>query len=70
MKLKEGYQHLRTNILMMPALPSLSQAYRLLLQEQRHKELSDLSNSTHVLSTEFMAFIADRQRFPSYGQFR
>lgn len=49
---------------MMSTLP-LSQAYGLLLQEQRHNELSDLSNSTHGLSTESMAFAANRQRFPS-----
>lgn len=59
MKLKEGYQQVRTNILMMPQLPPLSQAYRLVLQEQRHKELSSL----HTSSSEPMAFAADRQNF-------
>uniref|UniRef100_A0A803LI92 Retrotransposon Copia-like N-terminal domain-containing protein n=1 Tax=Chenopodium quinoa TaxID=63459 RepID=A0A803LI92_CHEQI len=42
MKLNEHYTSVRCNILMLNPLPNLSQAYRLLIQEERHKELSTM----------------------------
>ncbi|CAO2825065.1 unnamed protein product [Amaranthus hypochondriacus] len=57
MKVHEGFQQVRTNILMLDQSPSVSQVYRLLLQEQRHKELSNISVST----PDFLAFASDRK---------
>ena len=39
-KLNPKYQHIRSNILMMKEPPSAAEAYRLLMQEQTHQELS------------------------------
>lgn len=46
MKVDEQYGPIKTNILMLPELPIVSTAYRMLQQEQRHKELSKL-NAAH-----------------------
>lgn len=43
---------------MMHPLPPISQAYKIVLQEQKHKQISDVKTS----SSETMAFIADRKR--------
>ena len=40
MKMSPKYQHIRSNILMMKALRSAAEAYRILIQEQTHQELS------------------------------
>ena len=40
MKLNPKYQHIRSNILSMKELPSAAKAYRILMQEQTHQELS------------------------------
>ncbi|KAL2921578.1 Retrovirus-related Pol polyprotein from transposon TNT 1-94 [Bienertia sinuspersici] len=63
MKLGKQYAGVRSNLLMMHPLPSLSQAYRFVVQEQRHKELSDLADN----ATEPMAFVADKRRFDTRG---
>lgn len=60
MKLKDGNQELRTNILMMQPLPTNSQAYRLVLQEERHKWVNDYDISAN---TESFAFVVDKRRF-------
>ena len=44
-KLDDHFGQVRTNILMMDQLPTISQANRLLLQEQYHKELSKFHTS-------------------------
>ncbi|XP_074351886.1 uncharacterized protein LOC141691039 [Apium graveolens] len=49
--------NLLANILMMHLMPNVSQAYRLFVQEERHKEISNLSTQT-----EAMAFYSDRRR--------
>ena len=59
MKLDEHYSQIRTNILMMDELPNPSQIYRLLMQEQRHKEISKMS----VIPTEPAAFVVDKRKF-------
>lgn len=43
MKLDPKYNQVRTNVLMMNELPSASLIYRLLQQEERHKEVSKLT---------------------------
>lgn len=45
MKVDNKFAQVRTNILMMQQLPNLSQAYRMLAQEQKHQELSLLTPS-------------------------
>ncbi|XP_074382101.1 uncharacterized protein LOC141724010 [Apium graveolens] len=57
MKLNDQFADVRANILMMYPMPNVSQAYRLFAQEERHKEISNLSNQT-----EAMAFYSDRRR--------
>lgn len=42
---------------MMNPLPQITFAYRLLLAEQKHKDVSK------IVTTEFVAFGADRRRF-------
>ncbi|XP_074374775.1 uncharacterized protein LOC141715196 [Apium graveolens] len=54
MKLNNNYSNVRSNILMMDTLPSLPQAYRMLLQEQRHREISRIVPNI-VESTAFAA---------------
>ncbi|XP_021767171.1 uncharacterized protein LOC110731609 [Chenopodium quinoa] len=75
MKLHEKYGMVRTNILMMQPLPTISIAYRLCMQEEKHKEMSVSS----LANTEPMAFGAGRRfndrpydktyRQPSTGNF-
>lgn len=43
---------------MMPDLPTINQAYRILLQEQRHKDLSKLTTQ----STESIAFNVEKRK--------
>ncbi|XP_074328113.1 uncharacterized protein LOC141666025 [Apium graveolens] len=64
MKLNENFTTVYGNILMMHPLPNLSQAYRVFIQEERHKEMSQLTNQT-----ETMAFYADRKRFNTQRNF-
>ncbi|CAO2832540.1 unnamed protein product [Amaranthus hypochondriacus] len=61
MKLDPKYSQVRTNILMMNELPSASLIYRLLQQEERHKEVSKLA----VTPTDSMAFAVDRKKYYS-----
>ena len=44
---------------MMDELPNPSQVYRLLMQEQRHKETSKVT----ALPTDHVAFVADKQKY-------
>lgn len=63
MKLNDKYATVRGNILMQQPLPTLSNAFRLFSQEERHQELSLLTNQT-----ESLAFVADNRRsFHDYG---
>lgn len=57
MKVTDGFQKARTNILMLDQPPTISQAYRLLLQEQWHKELTTLNTP----SPDSLAFVSDRK---------
>lgn len=40
MKIDERFEHVRSNILMMPKLLGVSQGYRILQQEETHKQIS------------------------------
>ncbi|XP_074341664.1 uncharacterized protein LOC141679079 [Apium graveolens] len=55
MKMSNDFANVRSHILMMDNLPNLPQVYRMLLQEQRHKEISKVPN-VH----EPVAFAIDR----------
>lgn len=57
MKLSPNFANVRSHILMMETMPNLPQAYRMLLQEQRQRQISDMA------TTEPIAFAADRTRF-------
>lgn len=59
MKLDKKYKQVRSNMLMMAELPTLAQAYRILLQEETHLHLS---NSRKDLS-ESLACRADKRKF-------
>lgn len=59
MKLDDKFSQIRTNILMMDDLPNPSQVYRLLMQEQRHKEISKVV----VLPTDSVAFVTDKGKY-------
>lgn len=64
MKLHDNFQQARGNILRMKELPSAAEAYNILLQEQRHQELSKNSSST---LSDTMAFAFDKKF--SYDKF-
>lgn len=66
MKLNDGYEVLRGNILLMSHLPVISHVYRLLIQEENHKKLYQNQPSTG--SDDVMAFAATRRRFPDHFQ--
>lgn len=57
MKIIEKFATVRGNILMQQPMPSLSNAFRLFTQEERHQELSHITSHT-----ESLAFMADNKR--------
>ena len=59
MKVDEQYSSTKTNILILPELPSMSTAYRMLQQEQKHKELSKMN----VFYNDTMAFTANKKAY-------
>ena len=46
MKLNPTYKTIRGNILMQQPLPSISYAYRLIMQEEKHSDLAAHPNPT------------------------
>ena len=58
MKLDDKFVNIRTNILMMQPLPSVSLAYRLLIQEEKQRTVAQLQGE----SSNTMAFVADYKR--------
>ncbi|CAO2834773.1 unnamed protein product [Amaranthus hypochondriacus] len=66
MRLDDQFDQARTNILMMKELPTAQGAYRILVQEERHKNIS----KTAAVSTESMAFVADKRKFYDHNQNR
>lgn len=57
-KLNDNFSVVRGNILMMTPMLNVTQAYKLVVQEQSHKEISQ-----HVNQNDALAFVADRKRF-------
>ena len=64
MKLNDGFEIMRGNILVMSPLPSISHVYRLLLQEESHKKLYQPPTQSN---DEVMAFAANRKFFRQSG---
>lgn len=63
MKLNDSFSTIRGNILMTKPLPKVAQAYRIFAQEERHKEVVQLSTNT-----ESLAFAADgNHRYKPYN---
>ncbi|XP_021837058.2 uncharacterized protein [Spinacia oleracea] len=58
MKLTDHIATIRGNVLMVPTLPKVSEAYMLFAQEERHQEVSKT-----VYPTESLAFVAEKRRF-------
>lgn len=48
-RLYDGYEVVRGSILMVAPLPRISQAYKLLMQEERHKQLSNFFLRNYVI---------------------
>ena len=65
MKLHEDYAQVRSNILMTNPLPNITQAYTILIAEQKHK---DISKTTHVTNESF-TFAVDKRRFSNKSSF-
>lgn len=63
MRLDEQYHQACTKILMMSELPTIQAAYRLLVQEERHKEICKAT-----APTESLAFLSDKKK--NYDQGR
>ena len=63
MKANEQYAQIRSTILMMTELPNPTLAYRMLLQEQTHKELSH----PNLVLTNSVAFFSDKKGFIKNG---
>lgn len=57
MRLDDQYSQARTNILMMSELPTIQTAYRLLVQEERHREICKAT-----APTESLAFLSDKRK--------
>ncbi|KAL8096592.1 hypothetical protein AgCh_037526 [Apium graveolens] len=63
MKMSNEFANVRSHILMMETLPTLPQVYRMLIQEQRHKEISKLSVQEPVAFASQNNF----RQFPNSG---
>lgn len=63
MKLNDQFSMVRANILMMVPLPSLAQAYRMIAQEETHKDFYQTENQNDTL-----AFVADKRNFQNKSQ--
>uniref|UniRef100_A0A803MGW1 Retrovirus-related Pol polyprotein from transposon TNT 1-94-like beta-barrel domain-containing protein n=1 Tax=Chenopodium quinoa TaxID=63459 RepID=A0A803MGW1_CHEQI len=65
MKLNNKYANTRSNILMMQPLPPISLAYRLLIQEEKQREMSSLADET----SKVMVFTANSHKYQSYPKY-
>ncbi|CAO2822842.1 unnamed protein product [Amaranthus hypochondriacus] len=63
MKLDKKYKQVRSNMLMMPDLPTAAQAYMILLQEETHLQLSTSGGSFN----EPMAYKENKRKFQERG---
>lgn len=66
MKLNDGFEVVRGSILMLNPLPSISHAYRLLMQEEKHKQLYQPNTNIH----EPVAFTASNIRYYDQEKYR
>lgn len=55
MKVHEKYSHTKSTILMMNPLPTVSKAYGLLLQEETHRNLSNIKTQFNLETAAFYA---------------
>lgn len=62
MKLSEQFATIRGNMLMMQSLPKVTEAYRMFAQEEKCKEISQMTSNTKL-----MAFLANRKKFNNTG---
>lgn len=72
MKLNDQFLTVRGHILMMQPLPSVSQAFRLIFQEENHKEFSNSGQSDAMaFSTSKKAYVSGSNMNNSFttGQF-
>ena len=67
MGLNESYQLVRSNILVLNPLPSVSQASSMVLQEEQQRELRSF-NSQQSKMVEFSAFLSQQRHHTSYGR--
>lgn len=65
MKLNDSFGTIRGNMLMMPSLPKATEAYRMFAQEEKHREISQVSNNT-----ESIAFFAEKRKYNSTGVYK
>lgn len=63
MKLDTKYQQTRSSILIMKELPIVSEAYRILIQEQTHQEISKVGKSE---IQEGFACRVDKRKYEKY----
>ncbi|XP_021753791.1 uncharacterized protein LOC110719198 [Chenopodium quinoa] len=64
MKLNDGFEVVRGTILLMQPMPLIYHAYRLLMQEEKHKKLyKEHKESSMNFSNESMALAVNRGRF-------
>lgn len=63
MKLHEKYAQVRSNILMMSELPTINQAYRILMQEQKHQELQKIG----MQQSENVALVTEKRKYVERG---
>lgn len=57
MGLNDAYSSVRSNILMISPLPSVNQAYSLLIQDEKQREIHTFQ---HPIESAFMAFLEQR----------
>ncbi|XP_074327777.1 uncharacterized protein LOC141665691 [Apium graveolens] len=62
MKLSNQYANVRSHILMMETMTNLPQVYKMLMQEQRHKEISKRSS----VFPDVAAFAVERRNYNSF----
>ncbi|KAL8120925.1 hypothetical protein AgCh_017922 [Apium graveolens] len=70
MKMSNEFANVRSHILMMETLPTLPQVYRMLIQEQRHKEISKLNLTESILlenlPLELVHQVSSRERTTTF----
>ncbi|CAO2824348.1 unnamed protein product [Amaranthus hypochondriacus] len=65
MKLNDKFSTIRGNMLMMSSLPKATEAYRMFAQEEKHREIYQMS--THK---ELLAFLAEKRKYNHTGSYK